>query len=223
MQLEELLAYWDSDQGRPYKGKLIDWSRYNGDGKEPPSDLGCACAQGQVLLTIGGWEPERLKSVAQVEADQETARLLNISTAHAILLRQINDSVDGAPSIVLTDPGKVLGDQWSKLLDFWWHMDQMTPADWAAARAAAWYAARDAAWAAARAAAGAAARAAAWYAARDAAWAAAWAAARDAAGEIQGARILREKGRDFYFLPLFGFASPDDIPARPANYGVVSQ
>jgi len=58
-----------------------------------------------------------------------------------------------------------------------------------------------------------------------AAWDAAWDAARDAANassEIQGAHLLRERGKPFFFLPAFGFASPDDIPARPANYGEVA-
>lgn len=97
MQLEELLARWDSNEGKPYKGALIDWGAYvGGGGKDGDPDLGCMCAQGQVLHVVGGWEPERLRNVAQVEADQETARLLNISTAHAILLRQINDTADAA-------------------------------------------------------------------------------------------------------------------------------
>ena len=87
-----------------------------------------------------------------------------------------------------------------------------------AAWAAAWHAARDAAWDAAWAAARDAAKAAAKAAARDAAW--------DATGyacsEIQGARIMREKGQPFFFLPLFGFADPESIPALPADYGRVS-
>ena len=189
MQLSELLDRWDSNEGKPYKGSLIDWDAYEGaggDGVTPPSDLGCACAQGQVLIAVGGWEPSKLRDTAQSKADAETAKLLNISRAHAILLRNVNDSIDGAPSIVLTDPGKVLGDQWSKLLDFWWHMDQMTAGQWDAAGAAA----------------------------RDAAGAAAW--------EIQGGELHRNAGRPFFFLPLFGFQTPDDIPARPANYGEVA-
>jgi hypothetical protein len=205
-QLTELLAKWDSGDGKPYKGNLIDWDAYEAD----PDSLGCMCAQGQVLATIGGKTPEELRNLHQVKADAETAKLLNISRAHAILLRQVNDSVDGAPSIVLTDPGKVLGDQWSKVLDFWWHLDQMTAEQWDAA----W----DAAWAAAWAAAGAAA----WDAAGDAAWDAARAAASYAATEVQGARILRENGKGFYFLKLFGFDDPEAIPARPANYGEVA-
>jgi len=73
--------------------------------------------------------------------------------------------------------------------------------------------------AAAGEAAGAAARRAAQAAAGVAAWEAAWEASREAAWEIQGAEIMRRDGKPFYFLPSFGFASPDDIPARPANYG----
>ena len=49
-------------------------------------------------------------------------------------------------------------------------------------------------------------------AARAAAWAAARAAAR-ATNEIQGASVMRAKGRPFYFLPMFGFANPEAIPA----------
>ena len=57
-------------------------------------------------------------------------------------------------------------------------------------------------------------------AARDAAWAAALDAALDAAGdaaratnEIQGAAVMRANGTPFYFLPMFGFANPEAIPA----------
>jgi hypothetical protein len=234
-QMAELLARWDSGEGKPYKGSLIDWSDYERDN----DNIGCMCAQGQVLHLLGGWSPAKLRDSDQAKADRATAKLLNISIAHSILLRSVNDKADGAPSIVLTHPEKVLGDQARIVLAFWLHLDRMKAKDWAAARAAAWAAARAAAWAAARAAARdaardaarAAARAAAWAAARaaarDAAWDAAWAAARDAAwdaqyacSEIQGARLMRERGQPFYFLPFFGFADPESIPALPADYGI---
>jgi hypothetical protein len=83
-----------------------------------------------------------------------------------------------------------------------------------AAGDAAWDAARDTSRVAARAAAeiagaaGGAAGVAAWAAAR----AAAWDAAR-ACSEIQGARIMREKGQAFTFLPMFGFADPEAVLA----------
>ena len=235
--ITDLLASWDSPEGHPYKGTLIVWQAYEAD----PDNIGCMCAQGQVLHLIGGWDRERLR-VDQATADVEVAKLLNISRAHAVLLRNVNDNVNGAPAIVLTDPGKVLGDQWGKLLDFWHYMADLDVDGWqkvAAARDAAGAAAGAAVWAAARDAAGAAAGAAVWAAAWDAAGAAAWAAAGaaawaaagtaawDAAGaaawEIQGAVIFNAAKRPFYFLPMFGFATPDEIPARPADYGLAGQ
>jgi hypothetical protein len=222
--IAELIARWDANEGKPYKGSLIDWDSYDGEG-EPP--LSCMCAQGQVLHVYGGWEPRKLRDTEQSQADLETAKLLNISRAHAILLRNVNDKTDGAPSVVLTDPGKVLGDQWSKLLDFWWAFDQFTGADWQKVVAAG-VAARDAAGVAARDAARDAAWDAAWAAAGVAAWDAAGVAARDAARaaagvaawEIMGFDLLGQRGRDVFFLPMFGWASPADIPARPADYGL---
>jgi hypothetical protein len=224
--IEQILARWDSGDGKPYKGSLIDWEAYKAD----PENMGCMCAQGQVLALAGGWDYAKLRDTEQSEADRETAKLLNISRAHAVLLRNINDKADGAPSIVLTDPGKVLGDQWSKLLDMWWLFDSYSADDWrkvAAARDAAGDAARVAARDAARDAAGVAARVAAWDAARDAAgdaarvaaWDAAGVAAWDAASEIQGYDLLIERGHKPFFLPMFGFATPADIPARPDDYG----
>ena len=215
--IEQLIAKWDSPDGHPYKGQLIDWDAYEAD----PTDIGCMCAQGQVLHLLGGMSPEKIRTMKQPNADRENAKLLGISRAHAVLLRTINDSVDGAPAIVLTHPEKVLGDQAQTVLAFWRHLDRMTVKQWDAARAAdrvgAWAAARGAA----RAAAWAAAGAAAMDAARAAAWAAAGAAARDAAGtaawyatyEIQGAAIMRKNGTPFFFLPLFGFADPEAVLA----------
>ena len=211
--LPELIARWDSGDGKPYKGNLIDRRAYDAD----PTNMGCMCAQGQVLHLIGGWDADRLGNVEQRNADKEVAKLLNISVAHSILLRSVNDKVDGAPSIVLTDPAKVLGDQAHIVLAFWLHLDRMADNDWL--KAASRVAAGDAAWAAAWDAAWDASRAAAGYAAWDAAWAAARAAA-GAGAEIQGARLLREQGKPFFFLPMFGFDSPDAVPALPSDYGV---
>ena len=131
--LTDLIARWNTDEGKPYKGSLIDMAAF----ENSPGDIGCMCAQGQVLHLIGGWDAHRLNTETQAVADVATAKLLNISRAHAVLLRTVNDKTDGAPAIVLTNPGKVLGDQWSKLLDFWWHLDGLTHAHHAAARAAA--------------------------------------------------------------------------------------
>jgi hypothetical protein len=132
--IETLVAKWAEPDGIPYKGELI-------------SEDGCMCAQGQALHYIGGWTDERLRSADQAEADAETARLLGISRAHAALLRQVNNGQPGAPSVVLTDPAKVLGDQAHIVLAFWRHLDRMTDDQWAAAGDAAGDAAGAAAWA----------------------------------------------------------------------------
>jgi hypothetical protein len=188
LTVTELLARWPSDI--PFKGELI-------------SDDGCMCAQGQVLHYIGGMSPNDLRSIEQTEADRKTAELLGISRAHAVLLRRVNDSMPGAPTCVLTEPEKVLGDQARRVLAFWWYLDAMTAEDWRKVEAA-----------------GAAAWAAAW-AEGDAAWDAAWAAgaaagaagaAAGATNEIQGAAVMRDRGEPFYFLPMFGFNSPEEIP-----------
>ena len=55
--------------------------------------------------------------------------------------------------------------------------------------------------------------------AREAAWKAVWEAAGEAVGraawgtamEIMGADFMREWGQPFRFLPLFGFANPEEI------------
>lgn len=212
--LEQIIERWNSGEGKPYKGKLIDFDAYEAG----TDNIGCMCAQGQVLHLLGGWEPERLRQTEQVKADEATAKLLNISVAHAILLRDTNDSVDGAPAIVLTNPEKVLGDQAHIVLAFWLYMDRMTADQWDAARGAARDGARGAAWGAARDGACGAAWGAAWGAARGAARG----AAGYACGEIQGARVLREQGKPFFFLPMFGFDGPEAIPALPADYGKVA-
>ena len=204
MTLEELIAGWDSGDGKPYKGSLFDRAAYEAN----PDSPACMCAQGQVLHYVAGWDVERLASVKQSEADKAIAEELGISLGHAVLLRHVNDKVDGAPGIVLTHPEKVLGEHAQLVLAFFKHLDSMDAAAWVAA----WVAARTAAWEAA----GDAARGAAWVAARDAAWEATRDAARDAASktarvaavaaaEIQGHKILAEQGKQLFFLPIFGF------------------
>jgi len=218
-KINELIDLWNTNKGKPYKCRLIDMGSYE------EGNLGCMCAQGQVLHEVGGWTAEKLSRTPQTDADKATAQLLNISRTHAVLLRNTNDEIDGAPAIVLTDPAKVIGDQWSKLLDFWSYIDTLRADDWVGVGRA-WVAAQTAAWAAAWAAAQTAAQTAAWVAAQTAARAASRDATRDAASrssnEIQGAEIFKRDGTSFFFLPMFGFASPDDIPARPADYGVIA-
>ena len=197
---DELLDYWPGNI--PFKGNLV-------------SDDGCMCAQGQALHFLDGVSPAELRDYEQDEADKRVAELFGISRAHAVLLRIVNDSRPGAPSVVIRDPAQVLGDQAETVLAFWRHLDRMTTEQWAAARDAA---ARDAA-------ARDAAREAAWEAAaREAARDAAWEAARVAAAatnEIQGAAVLRAQGTPFFFLPLFGIAQPEDLLVP--SYEIINQ
>ena len=169
--LDSMVQRWTDPKARPlFKGSLID-------------DDGCKSAQGDVLA-CAGWTDGQLRELSQNNADMEVAKVLGISTAHAILLRGVNDKKDGCPQDVLAAPEKILGDQAGNLLAFWLHLDRMTGDDWEKVAAA-----RDAAGAAA--------------------WAAAWTAAW-AANEIQGAAIMRKQGQPFFFLPMFGINDPED-------------
>ena len=212
--ISSIVKRWSGLERPLFKGKLIDTD-------------GCKCAQGDVL-SCAGFSDDELRRMAQSKADVETARILEISMAHSILLRSVNDKAGGAPQIVLSNPEQILGEKAPLLLAFWLYLDGLSAAAraaaWAAARAAAW----DAAWDAAGAAAGDAARdaawAAAWAAAGAAAWAAAWAAAGAAAGaaaraaagassEIQGMDKLEADGRQPYFLAFFGIKTWDEVRA----------
>jgi hypothetical protein len=227
----DAVARWSDPARRPlFKGKLID--RDGDKGGAPGSPDGpCMCAQGDVLFH-NGFSPDDLRAMSQVRADAETARLLGISISHAILLRHVNDSEDGCPQDVLSDPARILGPNAHAILALWLHFDRMTADQWNDAMDA--WAARDArdAWAARAARAAWDARAAwaaraAWDA--RAAWAAwdawdAWAAwdawdARDvtfcAVTEAAGAKWMPEHERgELVFLPMFGFTSLDELLAR---------
>jgi hypothetical protein len=210
VSIESMVERWSGLDRPLFKGRLID-----GDG--------CKCAQGDVL-SCAGFTDDQLRSMTQDKADGEVAAILGISRTHAVLLRNVNDKVGGAPQLVLSDPAQVVGSKAPYLLAFWLHLDGLSDAAWAAARDAT----RAAAWAAARAAARDAAWAAAWAAAGDAPWAAAWAAARAAArdatwnaawvtsgtsSEIQGMDKLEADGRKPYFLAFFGFTTWDAVRA----------
>lgn len=191
--IDTIVARWTNPTSRPlFKGALI-------------SDDGCRCAQGDILH-LAGWSDDQLRSTKQWRADCAVADILGISRAYAVLLRNVNDCADGCPQNVLTAPQLVLGEHAPLVLAFWRHLDGMTDGDWEGAKTA-----RTAAWAAARTAAADAAADAAGDAAADAARTAAWAATWDAAGdaarataEIQGHILLAERGRDLFFLPMFG-------------------
>jgi hypothetical protein len=192
--IDELLDYWPGNI--PFKKKLV-----NDDGS-------CMCAQGQALHFLGGLTVDELRDINQRDADLQVAKLFGISLAHSILLRNINDTQDGAPTCVIRNPEQVLGDQAQTVLAFWRHLDRMTPADteaaWAAARAV------FLPWTAAKAAAKAAAGEAAGEAAGDVSLP--WTAV-GATHEIQGAAVIRANNQPFAFLPLFGFSDPESVIA----------
>jgi hypothetical protein len=205
VSIESMVERWSGLDRPLFKGRLID-----GDG--------CKCAQGDVL-SCAGFTDDQLRSMTQNKADGEVAAILGISRTHAVLLRNVNDKVGGAPQLVLSDPAQVVGSKAPYLLAFWLHLDGLSDATWNAAgyaaRAATWDGAWDGAWAVAREAA----RGAAGYDACDAAWD----AALDAAGaaritsgtssEIQGMDKLEADGRKPYFLAFFGFTTWDAVRA----------
>ena len=198
--IDELLDYWPGNI--PFKEKLV-----NDDGS-------CMCAQGQALHFLGGLTVDELRDINQGDADLQVAKLFGISLAHSILLRNINDNREGAPSCVIRNPEQVLGYQAQTVLAFWRHLDRMTPAAWEAVREAA--EAVSLSWAAAGSAAYQVVGAAAWEAAGAAAWNAVGATAGAAAGatsEIQGASFIRANNQPFVFLPLFGFSNPESVIA----------
>jgi len=184
-------------------------------------------AQGQALHFLDGMSAEDLRNLSQEKADKRVAELFGISRAHAVLLRIVNDTEDGAPSVVIRNPEKVIGDQAHIVLAFWRHLDRISFKDcnarastWVSAAASTWVSARDRAWDSAAASAGASSRdragASAGASARASkgasAWDSAWASAA-ATNEIQGAAVMRAKGFPFFFLPLFGFADPEAVLA----------
>ena len=138
----------------------------------------------------------------------KTAALLNISRAHANLLRS------------------VIGEPVRQVLAFWLALDDLTAEQWADVGTAAWNtpggdrsaAEMDAGMVAVWAAAADAAPEPVTDAQRSAARAAAW-----ASNEIQRQGSLRERGEPFVFLPMFGFANPESIPPLPAGYGTALQ
>jgi hypothetical protein len=121
--IDELLDYWPGNI--PFKNKLVS------------DDGTCMCAQGQALHFLGGLTVDELRDINQRAADLQVAKLFGISLAHSILLRNINDNREGAPSCVIRNPEQVLGDQAQTVLAFWRHLDRMTPAAWEAVREAA--------------------------------------------------------------------------------------
>lgn len=205
--VEELLDYWPGNI--PFKNALV-------------SEDGCMCAQGQALHFLRQVPIEILRRYDPDVADREAAEIFGISVSHSILLRFINDSYPGAPSVVIKKPAKVLGDQAETILAFWHHLDSMTTAQWfdvgvrrqSLSKAQGILAGQDAGDAAINAV-GREMAEAGWGCTRHAPSNVCSflpsASASSAVHEIQGAAVLRKRGIPFIFLPMFGFTSPEDV------------
>jgi hypothetical protein len=175
--VQELLDYWS--ENIPCKGSLVS------------SDGYYMCFEEQVLHFLGQKGFDELCNISQGDADRQVAEIFGISLGHSILLRIVNDELDGAPSNVIRNPKLVLGSQAHIVLAFWSHLDGLTRAEWegVAARAAAekavapWSAAKIAPWSVAGEAAWEAAYEVVWKAVTIGAGEATWKAAKKAAWE----------------------------------------
>ena len=58
-ELQELIAKWDSNEGKPFKGSLIDMRAYEAS----PDSLGCMCAQGQVLHVVRKMAAQEINNI----------------------------------------------------------------------------------------------------------------------------------------------------------------
>jgi hypothetical protein len=237
--IQDIIKGWQTGELQPCKDILLDCDAYNNGA----SLLSCLCAQGQILHLIGGFKPEDFDYIEQEEVDEKVATILNISRAHSVLLRQINDNRGDPCFVVLTNPAEVLGNQWSKLLDFWWMLDNYSKDDWVRVKKAhneAWTATTEEDLIEIQIAIKTAVRIAAGWDAEEAAWDATASAVYDmlpyarheremrkmvkragalASAEIQSYAQLTQENQKPFFLPMFGINTLDDIPPRPANYG----
>jgi hypothetical protein len=128
--IKKLTDKWDKPDGLPAKGhELVT----GGKGLSP-------CAQSEAIMLSKGlgvtdfeafWKGG-LRGIwgPALNLDKVTAQTLGISVTHSILLRRFNDLSSRSPSVVLTDPEKVLGKNWKKVLDFWSFVDSLEQDDW---------------------------------------------------------------------------------------------
>jgi hypothetical protein len=107
---KKIVSYWKNSRVIPFKRKLIS--------KDDNGNV-CMCAQGQVLHIVGGYTEKQLFEMETNISDKETARILGISLSHSVFLRMINDTCEGSPQDVLSNPAKYLGPNWEDVLNFW--------------------------------------------------------------------------------------------------------
>jgi hypothetical protein len=114
---QKIVSFWETERVIPFKGQLI---AKDGNGNV------CMCAQGQALHIVGGYTQEQLFDMSISKADKETARILGISLVHSIFLRIINDTCEGSPQDVLSNPAKYLGPNFEQVLNFWIYLDTLS-------------------------------------------------------------------------------------------------
>ena len=217
--IDYMVQRWSGMERPLFKGKLID-------------DDGCKCAQGDVLA-CAGWTDQQLRELTQSTADLEVADILNISKAHAVWLRVVNDSVGGAPQVVLSSPEQLVGSNAPLLLAFWKHLDTLTNKQWDSVWASVWASVLASVWASVEASV----LASVWASVRDSVWASIGASVKDSVGasvwasigasveasaSMASAEIItmekREKnGQQPFFLAFYGFKTWADVRALAAH------
>lgn len=126
--IKKLSEKWSQPDGLPGKGYEVVREE---NGLNP-------CAQSETVMlskgmgvmdfeaflkgSLSGYGDQGLKGL---NLDKFTAKTLGISTVHSVLLRRFNDLSSLNPAIVLTQPERVLGKNWDRILEFWHFIDSL--------------------------------------------------------------------------------------------------
>lgn len=126
--VNKLIKKWSSPNGLPAKG----YELVRQDGGLSP------CAQSEAIMLSKGMGTMDLEAFLKggmsaidgSNLDKITAKALNISLIHSILLRRFNDLSSQSPAVVLNEPERVLGNNWAKVLEFWHFIDSIPKDQW---------------------------------------------------------------------------------------------
>jgi hypothetical protein len=127
--IKKLTEKWSQPDGMPGKGyELVREER----GLSP-------CAQSEAIMLSKGMGVMDFQAFRMGAADRllvnnpslsaTTAKTLGISVIHSILLRRFNDLSSLSPAIVLNEPERVLGENWDKVLEFWYFLSALSRDD----------------------------------------------------------------------------------------------
>lgn len=124
--IKRLSEKWSQPDGLPGKGYEVVREE---NGLSP-------CAQSEAVMLSKGmgvmdFEAFLKGSLSSYEnqglnLDKFTAKTLGISTVHSVLLRRFNDLSSLNPAIALTQPERVLGKNWDRVLEFWHFIDSIS-------------------------------------------------------------------------------------------------